>query len=76
MKDPPSSYYLHPLLVISGFSFLFFGEFSQPGDKKKGGLANPTKAIFEIFFLKMRHILKKHLKVARFRQCAPVSRQN
>jgi hypothetical protein len=37
MKDPPSSsYYLHPLLVISVFYFCFWGEFSQPGDKKKG----------------------------------------
>ncbi len=56
MKDPPSSYYLHPLLVISVFFFL--GKFSQPGDQKKKGLANPTKR-FLSFKKKMRHILTK-----------------
>jgi hypothetical protein len=29
------------------FVFLFLGEFSQPGDEKKG-LANPTNEFFEI----------------------------
>jgi hypothetical protein len=28
---------------ISSPVFLFFGEFSQPRDKKKKGLVNPTK---------------------------------
>jgi hypothetical protein len=27
--------------------FLIFGEFSQPGEKKKGGLANPTKGFLK-----------------------------
>jgi hypothetical protein len=56
---------------LQGF---FCGEFSPPGDKKKG-LANPTNGFLRIF-LKIRHISrKKKLKVARFRQCVPLGRQ-
>jgi hypothetical protein len=36
--------------------FFFFGEFSQPSDRKKG-LANPTKGLFRL--KKNRHILTK-----------------
>jgi hypothetical protein len=36
-----------------GISEIFFknqfGEFSQPGDKKKGGLVNPTKGFLRFF---------------------------
>jgi hypothetical protein len=62
MKDPPSSYYLHPLLVISGFSFLFFGEFSQPGDKKKRGGWRIQQRPFLRFFFKNAPYLEKTLK--------------
>jgi hypothetical protein len=42
-------------LAILGF---VFGEFSPPGDKKKG-LANPTKGFFRILKKRIRHILRK-----------------
>jgi hypothetical protein len=52
-----------------------FGEFSQPGDNKKG-LVNPTKGFLRFFFLKLRYLDKTNLEVARFGQCVPVGRQN
>ncbi len=53
-------------ISLSGF---VFGEFSPPGDKKKG-LANPTKGFFRI--LKKEFAIfweKKKLEIVRFRQC-------
>jgi hypothetical protein len=63
IKDPKSKLNYQPnyqqpitnpdiLLQIRDFYFrinvfFFFGEYSQPGDKRKG-LANPTKGFFEI----------------------------
>jgi hypothetical protein len=55
--------------------FFFFGEFSQPGDQKKG-LANPTKGFFRFLKNKSPYLDQKHLEVARFRQCVSVGRQN
>jgi hypothetical protein len=45
-----------------------FGEFSQPGDKKKREILR--------FIKKLPYIDQKNLEVARFRQCVPVGRQN
>jgi len=62
------------LLTITVF---FGGEFSPPGDqKKRAGESN--KGIFENFKRKFAISWgkKKKLKVARFRQCVPLSRQN
>jgi hypothetical protein len=56
--------------------FCFFGEFSQSGDKKKGGLENPTKGFLRFFFKHSPYLDKKNLEVARFRQGVPVGRQN
>jgi hypothetical protein len=58
--------------LIQGF---FCGEFSPPGDKKKG-LANPTKGFLRIFVQNSPYLEKKKLEVARFRQCVPLGRQN
>jgi hypothetical protein len=45
-------------------------------EKKRRGLANPTKGFLRIFF-KIRHISrKKKLEVARFSQCVSLGRQN
>jgi len=54
--------------------FFYFGEFSQPGNKKKG-LGNPTKGFLR-FFKKSPYLDEKNLEVARFRQCVHVGRQN
>jgi hypothetical protein len=44
---------------------------------KKKGLANPTKGILKFFYKKIAISRgKKRLKVARFRQCVPLGRQN
>jgi hypothetical protein len=53
---------------------VFCGEFSPPGDRKKG-LANPTNGFLRIFLKNSPSRLKK-LEVARFRQCVPLCRQN
>jgi len=55
--------------------FLFSGEFSQPGEKKKGELANPTKGFLRFFFKKSPYLDQKNLEVARFRLCIPAGRQ-
>jgi len=57
----------------------FFGEFSQPGDKKKGGgrgAGESNKGIFEIFLTNSPYLDQKNLEVARFRQCVPAGRQS
>jgi hypothetical protein len=52
---------------------VFCGEFSAPGDKKKG-LAYPTNGFLRI--KKFAISIKKKLEVARFRQYVPLGRQN
>jgi hypothetical protein len=52
-----------------------FGEFLQPGDKKKRA-GESNKGIFEIFFKKSPYLDKTNLEVARFGQCVPVGHQN
>ncbi len=56
--------------------FLFFGEFSQPGEKKKRGLANPTKGFLRFFFFKSPYLDQNKLEVTRFKQCVLVGHQN
>jgi hypothetical protein len=56
--------------------FFVFGEFSQPGDRKKKGLANPTKGFLRFKKNNSPYLGQKNLEVARFRQCVPVGRQN
>jgi len=62
-----------------GFFFLikkFSGEILQLGVQKKKGWRIQQMS-FEEFFLKTSpYLKKKNLKVARFRQCIPVGRQN
>jgi hypothetical protein len=53
-------------------SVFFYGEISHAGEEKKT-LANPTK---NFIFFKSPYLEEKKLKVAIFRQCAPVGRQN
>jgi hypothetical protein len=58
------------------FFFFFFGEFPQPGDKKKRA-GESNKGIFEILKKNNSPYLDKtNLEVARFRQCVDVVRQN
>jgi hypothetical protein len=58
-------------------SFKFF-EFSQPGNQKKKGYRIQQRDFWDLKKKKtILHILtKNNLKVARFRQCVPVARQN
>jgi hypothetical protein len=57
------------------WTLFFFGEFLQPGDKKKG-LVNPTNGFLRFLKKKPPYLDKKNLEVARFGQCVPVGRQN
>jgi hypothetical protein len=49
-----------------------FGEFLQPGDKKKG-LVNPTNGFLRFKKTKSPYLDKKNLEVG---QCVPVGHQN
>jgi hypothetical protein len=53
---------------------LFFNEFSEPGDKKKG-LPNPTKGLLRIL-KKNRHTLRKKTQKSTDLDRVPVGRQN
>jgi hypothetical protein len=57
------------------FWVFFSGEFSRPGNKKKGGLANPTKGILK-FKNKIIIFQEKKLEIATFRQHVPLGHQN
>jgi hypothetical protein len=60
----------------SHLAFNIFGEFPQPGHKKKRGRGIQQRDFWDLKKI-IRHILsKKNLEVARFRQCVPVGRQN
>jgi hypothetical protein len=62
--------------VVYVVQCFFLGEFSQPGDKKKGGWQIQQRD-FQDLKKTIRHILaKKNLKIAIFRQCVPVGRHN
>jgi hypothetical protein len=56
-------------------SVFFFGEISHAGEKKKPWLIQ-QRAFWDLRKKQSPYLEKKTLKVAIFRQCAPVGRQN